>query len=242
MRERLKLGAICFDCDSTLTRIEGIDELARRSAVVTEIAPLTVAAMEGALSLEEVYARRLEMVRPSRDALAWLGERYVEEMVEGARETVRVLHEIGKPVYVVSGGFLQSVTVLAQAVGINSSRVRAVEIYLDDTGAYAGFKLELALGPQRRQSGSLSRAGAEQPGAVAIVGDGITDLAARAGGAYVVGFGGVARRQAMAERADYFVADPPLTHVLKAVLSPAEFEEARFAAAQREREQDLKGD
>ena len=98
MRERLKFGAICFDCDSTLTRIEGIDELARRSAVVTEIAPLTVAAMEGALSLEEVYARRLEMVRPSRDALAWLGERYVEEMVEGARETVRVLHEIGKPV------------------------------------------------------------------------------------------------------------------------------------------------
>jgi phosphoserine phosphatase len=241
MRERLKFGAICFDCDSTLTRIEGIDELARRSAVVTEIAPLTVAAMEGALSLEEVYARRLEMVRPSRDALAWLGERYVEEMVEGARETVRVLHEIGKPVYVVSGGFLQSVTVLAQAVGIDSSRVRAVEIHLDDTGAYAGFD---SSSPLVRSDGKaeVCRALAQNHGAVAIVGDGITDLAARAGGAYVVGFGGVARRQAMAEGADYFVADPPLTHVLKAVLSPAEFEEARFAAAQREREQDLKGD
>ena len=128
MREGPKFGAICFDCDSTLTRIEGIDELARRAGVVAEIAPLTVAAMEGTLSLEEVYARRLEMVRPGRDALAWLGKRYVEEMVEGARETVRALHGFGKPVYVVSGGFLQSVAVLAQAVGIDSSRVRAVEI------------------------------------------------------------------------------------------------------------------
>ena len=88
----------------------------------------------------------------------------------------------------------------------------------------------------------VCRALAQNHGAVAIVGDGITDLAARAGGAYVVGFGGVARRQAMAEGADCFVAEPPLTHVLNALLSPAEFEEARFAAAQRQLEQDLKGD
>jgi phosphoserine phosphatase len=208
--------------------------------VVAEIAPLTVAAMEGTLSLEEVYARRLEMVRPGRDALAWLGKRYVEEMVEGARETVRALHGFGKPVYVVSGGFLQSVAVLAQAVGIDSSRVRAVEIYLDGTGAYAGFDLS---SPLIRGDGKaeVCRALAQDhgTGAVAIVGDGITDLAARAGGAYVVGFGGVARRQAMAEGADCFFAKAPLTDTLKALLSPAEFEETRLAAARRQRQQDF---
>jgi len=30
MTQHPKFGAVCFDCDSTLTRIEGIDELARR--------------------------------------------------------------------------------------------------------------------------------------------------------------------------------------------------------------------
>ena len=39
------------------------------------------------------------------------------------------------------------------------------------------------------------------------VGDGVTDLAARSSGAYVVGFGGVAHRKVMAEGADAFVAD-----------------------------------
>jgi hypothetical protein len=46
----------------------------------------------------------------------------------------------------------------------------------------------------------------------------------------------------MAEGADCFVAEAPLTHALKALLSPAEFEEARLAVARRQREQDLKGD
>lgn len=241
MNERSKFAAICFDCDSTLTRIEGIDELARHSGREAEIAPLTAAAMEGALSLEDVYARRLDIVRPGRDALAWLGERYVEEMVDGARETIAALQGLGKAIYVVSGGFFQPVAKLAQAVGIPHANVRAVEIYLNETGAYADYDSN---SPLIRSNGKaeVCHALAQNYGAVAIVGDGITDLAARAGGAYVVGFGGVARRQAMADGADYFVAEAPLTHTLKALLSAAEFEEACLAVAKRQREQDLKGD
>lgn len=233
MDQRATFAAICFDCDSTLTRIEGIDELALRSGREVEIAPLTAAAMNGELSLESVYARRLDIVRPGRDELAWLGKRYVEEMVDGARETIGALLDIGKPVYVVSGGFLQSVTALAQAVGIDSSCVRAVEIYLDDAGEYAGFD---STSPLIRSDGKaeICRALAQNHGAVAIVGDGITDLAARAGGAYVVGFGGVARRQAMANGADYFVAEAPLTHTLKPLLSAAEFEKASLAVSKRQ--------
>lgn len=241
MNERSKFAAICFDCDSTLTRIEGIDELARHSGREAEIAPLTAAAMEGASSLEDVYARRLDIVRPGRDALAWLGARYVEGMVDGARETIAALQGLGKTVYVVSGGFFQPVAKLAQAVGIPHANVRAVEIYLNEAGAYADYDSN---SPLIRSNGKaeVCLALAQNHGAVAIVGDGITDLAAREGGAYVVGFGGVAHRQAMADGADYFVAEGPLTHTLKALLSPAEFEEACLAVAKRQHEQDLKGD
>jgi phosphoserine phosphatase len=239
MRQPPTFGAICFDCDSTLTRLEGIDELARRCGVAEEIAPLTEAAMQGKLSLEGVYTKRLEIVRPGRYDLAWLGDRYVDEMVAGARETIAALQRVGKSVYIVSGGFLQSVSVLAKAIGIPSSHVCAVEICLDAEGKYAGFDVTSPLIRSDGKAEICSRL-REQHGPVAIVGDGVTDLAARASGAYVVGFGGVARRQVVAEGADCFIGQGPLTRALSALLSASELTEAYRAVGSGQREQ--KGD
>ena len=134
-----KFGAVCFDCDSTLSRLEGIDELASRYGRKDEVALLTEAAMNGELSIDDVYAKRLSIVRPDREAVAWLGERYVQELVPGARETIEALRRLGKPVYVVSGGLLPSVGYLAQALAIPMSHVYAVPIEFDASGAYRGF-------------------------------------------------------------------------------------------------------
>ena len=62
------------------------DALASRAGLESQFAPLTAAAMDGTLTLDAVYAKRLSVVRPDRAALAWLGERYVEELVPGAKE------------------------------------------------------------------------------------------------------------------------------------------------------------
>jgi len=225
MRERPKFSAICFDCDGTLTRIEGIDELARRSGQEDAIAPLTAAAMEGSLPLEEVYAKRLAIVRPDRDALAWLGQRYVEEIVDGAVETIATLQRLGKSIYLVSGGLLQAVVTLAQALAIPLSNVCAVEIYLDSDGNYVGFDAD---SPLARSDGkaAVCRRLATRHGVLAMVGDGMTDLNARAGGAYVVGFGGVTHRPVMAEGADCFI-DSMLARTLDVLLTGAELRDAK---------------
>lgn len=226
-RERPKFSAICFDCDGTLTRIEGIDELARRSGQEDEIAPLTDAAMEGSLSLEDVYAKRLAIVRPDQDALAWLGQRYVEEIVDGAVETIATLQRLGKSIYLVTGGLLQPVAALAQALAIPLSNVCAVEIYLDSDGNYAGFD---GGSPLVRSDGKaeVCRGLASRHGALAMVGDGVTDLNARAGGAFVVGFGGVTHRQVMAEGADCFI-DGMLARTLDVLLTGAERRDAKWS-------------
>ena len=52
---------VCFDCDSTLSRVEGIDALARRAGVEADVAPLTDAAMVGDLRLDEVFGKRLDL-------------------------------------------------------------------------------------------------------------------------------------------------------------------------------------
>ena len=214
-------GAVCFDCDSTLSRIEGIDELAIRAGVVAQIAPLTTAAMNGALAIEAIYAERMHIVRPGRASLAWLGERYVEEMVRGAKETLDLLHRLGKAVYIVSGGLLPAIVPLAVVLGIQREHVYAVDVFFDASGDYSDFDRQ---SPLTRADGKaqVCRAIAKRHGPVALIGDGVTDLAARAGGAYIVGFGGVVPRQVVREGADVFVADNDLTAVLAAILSDQE--------------------
>jgi phosphoserine phosphatase len=140
MGERPRFDAVCFDCDSTLSCIEGIDELARRAGREAEIASLTEAAMNGAIPLEEIYAKRLDIVRPDKAALVWLAARYLEEMVSGAAETVATLRRHGKAVYVVTSGLLQAVAEFARSLGFVLNEIHAVKVHLDAGGTYQGFE------------------------------------------------------------------------------------------------------
>ena len=216
-----KFRAVCFDCDSTLSGLEGIDELASRYGCKDDVALLTEAAMNGELAIDDVYAKRLSIVRPDREAVAWLGERYVQELVPGARETIEALRRLGKPVYVASGGLLPSVLYLAQALAIPMSHVYAVPIEFDASGAYRGFDQGSPL-PRADGKAVVCRELAARHGAIAMVGDGMTDVAARAGGAYVIGFGGVAYRETVATGADCYVAHAELTATLETLLSEEE--------------------
>jgi len=76
---RRPVKLICFDCDSTLSAVEGIDELARLRGPDTFalIEGMTADAMDGKQALEDVFARRLEIIRPSRADVAEVGRRYV---------------------------------------------------------------------------------------------------------------------------------------------------------------------
>jgi phosphoserine phosphatase len=214
-------AAVCFDCDSTLSRIEGIDELASRRGLKHEVSRLTEAAMNGSLAIDAVYAERLSMVSPDQAAMAWLGERYVQELVPGARETVEALHRLGKLVYLVSGGLLPAVQHLSRALAIPDAHVFAVSVQFDGAGAYRGFDTN---SPLARAEGKavVCKQLAARHGSIAMVGDGMTDIAAREGGAYVVGFGGVAYREQVAKGADCYVAGPELTATLEQLLSEEE--------------------
>src|SRR5690554_6287884 len=86
-------ASIVFDCDSTLAAIEGIDELAGDR--IAEVRALTDAAMQGEIPLEDVYGRRLDIIRPDRDAVEALGRLYIARMVEDAADTVAALVWLG---------------------------------------------------------------------------------------------------------------------------------------------------
>ncbi len=210
---------VLFDCDSTLTRIEGVDELARMQGRESEISALTTAAMEGRMALEDVYGRRLDRLRPDRSAVDRLGARYVEELVPGARDTIRTLLELGIEVRIVSAGFLPAVRALGRELGLDAGNTHAVDLQFASDGRYLGFDhgspLARSGGKGIVCTGLMARFGK-----CAAVGDGITDLEMQAVGADFIGFGGVVVRESVRRQAAHYVSDANLGAVLPLLLQP----------------------
>lgn len=207
-----RFGSVIFDCDSTLSAIEGIEELSH--AHREEIARLTEAAMRGEIPLEDVYGRRLELVRPTREQVGALGERYVRTLVTDARETIAALLAEGIEVRVMSGGIRQAVVTLALALGLTERAVAAVEVHFDENGAYAGFDEASPLARSGGKRTVLERWVPELPRPIMLVGDGVTDLEARPPADTFVAFAGVVERPAVIDAADVVVRTPSLAPIV----------------------------
>jgi phosphoserine phosphatase len=210
--------SVVFDCDSTLTSIEGIDELA--GAHIAEIRALTAAAMEGRVPLEEVYGRRLQIIRPSGHEVAALGRKYVQRLVEDARETLAALLWLGKDVRIVSGGLRPPVEALARELGVRGEAVAAVDIRFDATGGYADFEHD---SPLARGGGKLAVVrdwGLARPRL--MVGDGATDLEVRPEVDCFAAYMGVAYRENVAAAADIVLSEESLAPVLALAADPAD--------------------
>lgn len=221
---------VVFDCDSTLSRIEGIEELGTDCA--DEFARLTDAAMNGELPLEAVYGRRLELARPTRDAVDAVGRRYVEEALPNARALVQALLALGKRPAIVSGGVLRAVRVLGRALGIPDADIRAVELYFDAAGAYVRFDES---SPLARRGGKAEVVPQLAEGRSAVlIGDGATDLEAAGACARFVAFGGVARRTAVFAGARVHCDAPDLAALVPLLLAPDEIERLRGLSTHRD--------
>jgi phosphoserine phosphatase len=201
---------VIFDCDSTLADIEGIDELAgERSG---EIRALTDAAMDGSIPLEEVYGLRLEIIRPTREWVAALGQQYVERLVDDARDTVAALLWLEKEVRVISGGLRPPVEAVARELGIDRARVEAVGIDFTPDGQYAGFDRRSPLAHSGGKPVVVRGWGIERP--ALMVGDGATDLEARSEVDLFAAYMGVVHRESVARVADVVLHDRSLAPVL----------------------------
>lgn len=219
-KRRLENGysSVVFDCDSTLVRIEGIDELAGDR--IEEIRRMTELAMDGAMALEEVYGERLALIDPTHDAVQSVGDAYRESLVNDAREVVEALHWLGKDVRIVSGGLRPPVVAVAELLGIPAAKVAAVDIRFDGEGRYLDFERDSPLARSGGKPDVISAWGLPRPSL--LVGDGSTDLEASPAVDYFVAFMGVVQREAVAAGADLVVNDASLAPILAIASSTPE--------------------
>ncbi len=204
---------IFFDCDSTLSSIEGIDELARARGqdVFDNVVSLTNAAMNGEIPLDEVFPRRMEIIRPDRSTCEEVACLYQETITPGSRELVARLRQDGWTIVILSGGFAPLIEPLAGTLGIE--HVEAVPLFLNPDGTYAGYGYDY---PTTRAGGKneiiREWKSALIPQRVVMIGDGASDLETQPDVDLFVGYGGVVSRPkvkagagAWIERMDDFV-------------------------------------
>ena len=206
MRESVPTKLICFDCDSTLSAIEGVDELARSGgpAVYAKVEAMTNDAMNGKLPVEAVFGRRLELIQPTRLSVEAVGRAYVETIEPTAAATIKALRERGWTPVIVSGGFRQAIRPLADLLHI--SRVEAVDLRFDEAGLYQGYDSTF---PTTRSGGKpevVARLKRELNAVQTVmVGDGVSDLEAKTEVDQFIGFGRYVTRAAVKDRADAFI-------------------------------------
>jgi phosphoserine phosphatase len=217
-----------FDCDSTLASIEGIDELCTDPVARQQIADLTDAAMAGEIPLEEVYGRRLEILKPTQAEIVMLKTSYKASAVTDAREVLAALHDENNETWVVSGGLLEPVAEFAVWLGIPIERVRAVGATYDpldgqwwEPGAQPRYADHSACHlTTTTGKADVIRSNVANPGRKIMVGDGVSDLAASDAVDLFVAYAGVIARPAVVEAAPVVITCESLAPMLALTVGP----------------------
>ena len=208
---------VLFDCDSTLSSLEGIDELAKQIGVYEQLAPLTQAAMGGKVKLDDIYKQRLELIQPDKQAIEWVAQRYIETMVIDADVVIEKLQRANKQIHIISGGLRQAILPLAEKLNIDETNVHAVDVYFDNNETYTGFDEQ---SPLARSGGKavVSQQTIGKNGKAVLIGDGVTDLEARNERIHFIGFGGVVIRDLVRSQSSDYIEEATLLPLLDRLL------------------------
>ena len=197
---------LLFDCDSTLSAIEGIDELGRLRGpeVFKAVEEMTTKAMDGSTPMESIFAKRLDMIKPTLKELESIGQKYIQEVEPTALDTIKKLKAAGWTVIIVSGGFTQAIRPLAQYLGID--RVEAVELRFNADGSYAGYVESCPTSKSKGKNVVVLKLRSEFKAAQTIlVGDGASDLEVKGDVDKMIGFGRYTPRPKVKAGADAFI-------------------------------------
>jgi phosphoserine phosphatase len=165
---------VVMDMDSTLIRIEVIDELARAAGVHDRVAVITERAMQGEMNYDESLRQRVALLAGLEAAAL---ERIAAELplTEGADTLVRVLKRLGYRLAIISGGFSHAAEALKRRLGIDYAFSNNLEI---EGGKLTGRVLGPIVNAQRK--GELLEIIAQLEGVVldqvVAVGDGANDI------------------------------------------------------------------
>lgn len=192
---------IIFDLDSTLTTIEGIDELGAMKNLKKEISELTNRAMSGEITLEEVFEKRLKLIKPKLSDLYKLGELYTNNITPYAKDAIDILKKQHQ-VFILTGGYDIPTMAVAKKLEIKETNVFANKLIFDEFGNYQKIDKGIPLWQHNGKKRIVNRIKNNKEKTI-MIGDGMGDAEANAD--IFIYFSGVIYRENVAKKADFVI-------------------------------------
>jgi len=198
-----------LDVDSTFIQQEAIELLAAKAGVLEEVSRVTEAAMRGELDFSESLRARVALLKGLPEAAIVEVQNEIL-LTDGADALVKILHEKGHCVALVSGGFSDILKPLVETLGIKHYRANKLGIA---NGLLTGT-VEGAIVDRAAKADALRSFAAEcnvnLQDTVAI-GDGANDLDMMEIAGISIAFNA---KPVVVQAADYAINEPSLRSVL----------------------------
>lgn len=218
---QIPMDAIVFDCDGTLSHIEGIDELASMKGVGDAVKNLTAIAMGQSGINPAIFQQRLNLVKPSYEQVIALGDAYIAQQSPGVKTVIRILQQLDKAVYIVSAGLLPAVAAFGNYLGIRETEIYAVGIDFHANGGYRDFDQHSPLVTANGKRTIVEQLKAKHKHIVHI-GDGLNDLSTFDIVTRFIGYGGAFYRENIAKLCHYYLRSPAMSTLLPLCLTAHE--------------------
>lgn len=212
----MKEKIVFFDLDSTLVKIEGLDFLAEKKGI--DLSEVTRRAMDGQMDFGESMKLKMGLIKPSRDDMDFLAEKYKESLVDDAQAVVARLRKSKIQVGIMTGNFVEAAYPVADMLGIDRKNVHANSIRFDENGGYLGYDESNPL--IQSSDGKLEVMRRIRPNyrRMVMVGDGSSDMRTKSVVDKFIGFGGVEERSSVRDGSAVYIQSPSLAPVLYEVL------------------------
>lgn len=215
------LSAIVFDCDGTLSAIEGVNELAKNNGVYAVVEALTTEAMNVSGLNPELYQQRLDLICPKEEQIQALAQDYFTHRVPDVHAVIQLLQRLNKTVYLVSAGVNPAVNLFGDRLGVPREQIFAVDLTFDEAGNYMDFDRQSPLIHNHGKREIVTQL-KEKHATILHIGDGLNDYVTHDIVTRYVGYGGVYYRDHLALLCDYYIRSVSLAALLPLSLTQSE--------------------
>jgi D-3-phosphoglycerate dehydrogenase len=182
-------ATLIFDFDSTLVRIETLEALAdialaghpEADAIRADVARLTDQAMNGQIGFGEALNQRLALLPLTHEHVQALADRILEEGTPSVRRNLRFFRQNAHRIVILSGGFREIITPIAERLGIAPDRVLCNDLTYDVTGRVTGVDEANPLAHADGKPRVITAHAFPRP--IVMVGDGWNDAEVKLAGA-----------------------------------------------------------
>lgn len=184
----LEKTTIIIDFDSTFSKVEGLDELAKialkghkdKDKIVAAIQEITEKGMAGQISFAQSLKDRVEVIPANKTHLAELVEVLFNEISDSFERNKEFIRENAENILIVSSGFKEFIVPIVTSMGVLEENVYANSFVFDTEGNVTGYDEANLLSQDNGKVKLLQHLDIQ--GEVYAIGDGYTDYQLRESG------------------------------------------------------------